>query len=207
MKKILVTGSIGVGKSTVCRYFQELGISVYYSDIQAKKIMDRNSIVIIKLKDLFGEEIYKDGVLDRKAVADIVFNDKEKLEQLNAIAHPAVSEHFKIWCKSEEIFNDSPYVIEEAAIAIDLGIQGKFDYIIVVTADEEVRINRTMNRDNCTREKVLSIINSQTSEEEKLKHADYVIVNNDSENLDSIEDQVKLIHQQILERIKNKSFL
>jgi len=198
MIKILVTGGIGSGKSTACKMFEELGVSVYYSDLEAKKIMDTNPYVAIRMKKLFGDDIYKDGALDRKTVADIVFDKKEMLNSLNEIAHSAVSSHFNEWCNLEKM-SDSPYIIEEAAIAIDIGIQDRFDYIVVVTADQETRVKRTMARDNCTREKVMSRINSQTSDEEKLKHADFVIVNNDFPNL---ECQVKSIHNKILEIIK-----
>ena len=197
MKKILITGGIGSGKSSACNLFEELGVSVYYSDLEARKIMDTNPYVAIRMKKLFGESIYKDGFLDRKSVADIVFSDKDKLSKLNEIAHSAVSSHFNEWCDLEKI-GDSPYIIEEAAIAIDIGIQDKFDYIIVVTADEETRVKRTMARDKCSREKVIARIDNQISDKERLKHADFVIINNDFPNL---ECQVKSIHKKILDKI------
>jgi len=197
--KVLVTGSIGSGKSTACKLFGELGIPVYYSDLQAKTIMDSNPIVVMKIKDAFGEDIYVDGVLDRKRLADIVFNDKDKLATLNSIVHPAVSGHFDSWCRTQQVFNDSPYVIEESAIAIELGIQDKFDFIVVVTADEDVRIKRTMARDNCSEDRVRERMNNQLSEQDKIKYADALIINNDFPNL---ECQVKFVHNKILDNIK-----
>lgn len=198
MIKVLITGGIGVGKSTACKMFEELGVSVYYSDLEARKIMDTNPYVAIRMKKLFGDDIYRDGTLDRKEVADIVFKKKDMLSSLNEIAHSAVSSHFNEWYNLEKS-GSSPYIIEEAAIAIELGIQDKFDYTIVVTADKELRINRTMSRDNCGRKDVIARINNQTSDEERLKHADFVIVNNDFPNL---ECQVKAIHKKILDIIK-----
>lgn len=200
--KVLVTGTIGSGKSTACKLFEELAVPVYYSDLQAKKIMDSNPIVIMKIKDAFGDDIYVDGVLDRKKLASIVFNDKDKLETLNSIVHPVVSSHFDTWCRTQRVFNDSPYVIEESAIAIETGALSKFDYIIVVTADEHVRIRRTMSRDNCSEEKVRDRMKNQLPEDEKIKYADFVIVNNDFPNLKC---QVKTIHENILEIIKKQT--
>ena len=198
MIKILITGSIGAGKSTVCKLFEELGISVYYSDLEAKKIMDTNPYVAIRIKKLFGDDIYKNGVLDRKYVADMVFKNKDMLSKLNEIVHPAVYFNFNEWYNLEKM-RDSPYVIQESAIAIDMGIKDTFDYTIVVTADQGVRINRVIARDNCDREDVIARMNSQISDEEKLKHADFIIVNNDFPN---IKCQVKSIHNKILEIIK-----
>ena len=198
MIKILITGSIGAGKSTVCKLFEELGISVYYSDLEAKKIMDTNPYVAIRIKKLFGDDIYKNGVLDRKYVADMVFKNKDMLSKLNEIVHPAVYFNFNEWYNLEKM-SDSPYVIQESAIAIDMGIKDTFDYTIVVTADQGVRINRVIARDNCDREDVIARMNSQISDEEKLKHADFIIVNNDFPN---IKCQVNSIHNKILEIIK-----
>lgn len=197
--KILVVGGIGVGKSTACRLFGELGVPVFYSDLEAAKLMNFSSDVVQKIKDAFGEELYSSGNLDRKALGDIVFKSKDKLKLLESIVHPAVSEHFESWVESQNSFNDFEYVIEESAIGIELGIQDKFDLVIVVTADEDTRIRRTMERDSCTEEQVRDRMKNQMSDEEKLKYADFVIVNNDFPNL---ECQIKSIHNKILDIIK-----
>lgn len=197
--KILLTGSIGAGKSSACRLFEELGVPVFYSDLESAKLMNQSLDVVQKIKDAFGESLYSSGVLDRRALGDIVFKNENKLRHLESIVHPAVSEHFELWVESQKNFNDSKYVIEESAIGIELGIQDKFDMIIAVTADEETRLRRTMDRDSCTEEQVRDRMKNQMSDEEKLKYADYVIVNNDFPNL---ECQVKSIHKKILDRIK-----
>jgi len=197
--KVLVCGGIGSGKSTACKLFSELGIPVYYSDLESAKLMNFSSDVVKKIKDAFGEELYLTGKLDRKALGEIVFKSEEKLKLLESIVHPEVSKHFELWVESQEQFGDSKYVIEESAIGIELGIQDKFDFVIVVTADESVRISRAMQRDNCGEEQVRDRMKNQMPDEEKLKFADYVIVNNEFPNL---ECQVKAIHKNILDIIK-----
>lgn len=193
--KILVVGGIGSGKSTVCRLFGYLSIPVFYSDLEAVELMNFSSDVVQKIKDAFGEELYSTGKLDRKALGEVVFKSEEKLRLLESIVHPAVSKHFESWVETQ----DTEYVIEESAIGIELGIQDKFDLVIVVTADESVRISRTMERDNCSEEQVRDRMKNQMSDEDKIKHADFVIVNNDFPNL---ECQVKAIHNKILDIVK-----
>jgi len=200
MYRVLVTGGIGSGKTTACKMFGELGVPVFYSDLAARKIMDSNEEIIAKVSAEF-PEAYESGNLDRKVLAGIVFNDKEKLELLNSIVHPAVGEAFEEFVKvNEEVFKDSEYVIEEAAIAIELDIQDKFDYIVVVTAEESIRIERVMSRDNCTKEQVVDRINNQVSEEERCSYADSIISNNDIKKLEA---QVKKVNKIILKKIKN----
>lgn len=201
MYKVLVTGGIGSGKTTACKLFEELGVPVFYSDVQSARIVNQNKDVVSKIKNLFGEDIYIDGKLNRKSLAAIVFNDKEKLEDLNDIVHPAVGEAFEEFVKvNEEVFKDSEYVIEEAAIAIELGIQHRFDYTVVVTAPDDVRIERVMNRDNCTREQVIERINNQMPEDKRIDCADFVINNKD---LHQLESHVKKVHEKILRLIEH----
>ncbi len=199
MYKVLVVGNIGAGKSSACKLFEELGIPVFYSDKHSTNIVNSNSDVVQKIKSAFGESLYSTGKLDKRALGDIVFNDKSKLKLLESIVHPAVSEAFEKWCDTQKIFNDFSYVIEESAIGIELGIQDKFDLVILVTADEETRIKRTMERDNCSEEQVRDRMKNQMPDEDKIKYADFVIVNNDFPNL---ECQVKSIHNKILDIVK-----
>jgi dephospho-CoA kinase len=211
--KVLITGSIGAGKSSACKLFGELGVPVFYSDEAARSLMDTNPFIMMNVKKAFGDDIYvkkyvKKNIsvkeeLDRKKLAEIVFNDPDKLKKLNKIVHPWVGESFKSFCFEYEEYGfkypDVHYVIEESAIAVEMGMKDKFDYIVVVTADEEIRAKRTMERDSCAEEQVREKMNSQLSDEEKIKHADAVIINNDFPNL---ECQVKSIHKKILEDIK-----
>lgn len=197
MYKVLVTGNIGSGKSTVCKIFEDIGIPIFYSDKQSAKLTRSNDKVMNGIKNTFGEKLYKGNELDRKALANIVFNDEEKLQKLNDIIHPVIVEEFNSWCDTQNDFN-TPYVIEESAIAIELGIQDKFDKIIVVTADEEVRIKRVIARDNCTEEQVRDRMKNQMTDEEKNKYADSVIFNNDNSDAKA---QVSLINKEILKHL------
>jgi dephospho-CoA kinase len=198
MYKVLVTGGIGSGKTTACKMFEELGVPVFYSDQAAKRIMDSNKEIIDKVDKEF-PGVYENGVLDRKKLAAIVFNDPDRLETLNDMVHPAVGEAFDSFVEINEVFKESEYVIEEAAIAIELGIQDRFDYIVVITADEEIRIERTMKRDNCTEEQVRERMDNQLPEKKRLSYADSIIGNND---FDGLETQVKLMHEKILKKIQ-----
>ncbi len=172
MLKIGLTGGIGSGKTTVAKIFELLGINVYYADIRAKKLL--NSFELRpKITKIFGD-IYKNGLLDKKKLAEIVFNDKNKLQQLNKIVHPAVERDFELWCKNK-IANH--YIIKEAAILFESGSHKYLDKIIMVFAPEDVRINRVCKRDNTTREKVIARIKNQWSDEEKIKLSDFVIKN------------------------------
>jgi dephospho-CoA kinase len=199
MHKVLITGGIGSGKSTACKMFEELGVPVLYSDKVAKSIMDSDKDVISKIKNLFGDDIYNDGELDRKDLAEVVFNDVDSLLKLNEIVHPAVADAFESFVGVNETFKESEYVIEEAAIGIETGVYKKFDTVVLVTADEDVRIKRVMDRDKCTEQQVRDRMSYQMSDEAKKKLSDYVIINNDFPNL---ECQVKAIHDKILESIK-----
>jgi len=208
MKKtrVLVTGGIGAGKSTICKMFEELEVPVFYSDDSAKKIGENNPFVHRKFRKKFGDEIFDGHKLNRKKLAQIVFNDEEKLEQLNNIIHPLVKEDFNGFCWEYEHYSfkypDVHYVIEEAAIGIELGIQDDFDYVVLVTADNDTKIKRVMERDNCTEDQVLDRMKNQFSDAKKTKFADFIIENNDFPNAKC---QVQKIHEDILGKVKNKT--
>lgn len=159
MKKIsiLITGGIGSGKTTVAKYLSErYGIPVFYSDDEAKRLYDDPKF-LSKVNEIVGGGIItSDGILDKKALAEIIFSDETKKQQVEAFVHPLVRENFKLW-KETKI---SPIVIMESAIALQNGREG-FDYVVLVDAPESVRLERTMKRDNSSREKILSRMNSQ----------------------------------------------
>jgi dephospho-CoA kinase len=178
MKKIGITGGIGSGKSFVCNIFKCFGIPIFNSDEIAKYLTETDVDVKNKIKETFGNDIYLPiGVLDRKRLADVVFNDKEKLSQLNNIVHPAVRNYFERWILFQ---NNPPYVITENAILFESGQSDFFDKIITVNADEEIRIKRVMVRNSISRDKVLERMNNQLSNDYKLEHSDYVILNNEN---------------------------
>ena len=143
-----LTGGIGSGKTTVAKLFSNLGVPIYNSDIEAKKIMISNQSVIADIKELLGNEAYKGNLLNKGFISNKIFNNKKLLEELNKIVHPAVRLHFSEWVKS----CNSLYVIKEAAILFESGAYKECDAIITVTAPLEERINRVMYRDKISEE-------------------------------------------------------
>jgi len=169
-----LTGGIGSGKSTVASYIASKGIPVYIADEVAKKLMDskKNSK---KIQAVFSENILSEnGKLDRKKIASIVFNSPKKLAELNAIVHPEVKKHFTNWLKKHEKY---PIIIKEVAILFETGGNTSCDKVILITAPREIRIERVMKRDNMNEESVLSRIQNQLSEREKIEKSDFVIYN------------------------------
>ena len=180
MIKVGITGGIGCGKSTVCRLFQQKGIAVYDSDSEAKRLMHSDAQLIGDLKKRFGEEIYSDGELDRKALADKVFQDTEALEDLNRLVHPAVMRDFHRWCTEQE----GDYVLLESAILFDAHLENEVDRTIAVLAPEPLRVERAAKRDGCDPELIRRRIAAQLPEEVLARRADQVVVNIKQEDLD-----------------------
>jgi len=176
MTKIIgLTGGIGSGKTTIAGYFKEMGIPVYIADDEAKKIM-QSKFVIEEIKKGFGHFLFENDVLNRARLAEIVFNDSKKLDQLNAIVHPAVKNDFELWLQNNK---NHDYVIYEAAILFESGRYKDCDVVITVTAPEEVRIQRVLKRDKTTREQVLSRMKMQWKDEERISKSNFVILNED----------------------------
>ena len=179
MKKIGLTGGIGVGKTFVSEIFQKMGYSVFLADLHAKKCMHESDDLKTEIKKNFGHEIYQKGVLQENRLADIVFNDTKKLQELNSLVHPFVQRRFEDWCKNQQ----SKFVIKEAAILFESEAHKGLDGVICVSAPFEKRIERVMKRDNCTKEDVIKRIENQMPQEKKEKLSDFVILNNDKKEL------------------------
>lgn len=177
MIKIGLTGGIGSGKTTVAKVFETLGIPVYYADDKARYLMNTNPELKISLIQHFGNEVYKDGKLDRKYLASVVFNNKEKLELLNSLTHPVTISDAEDWMNKQT----SPYTIKEAALLFESGAAEKLDYIIGVYAPQHIRVKRVMDRDNLPVEEVMKRISRQIDEEMKMKLCNFVIINNDQQ--------------------------
>jgi len=191
--KIGLTGNIGSGKSTVRKVFEILGVPVYDSDSQAKYLINNNSELIHSIKKQFGDDIYlTNGILDNKKLASIVFKDKSKLQILNSIVHPIVKQHFINWYSLQNY----AYVIEESAILFETGIYKEMDKNIVVFAPENIRIERVMKRDNASKENVIQRIKNQLSDEEKNKKADFIIYN---DNTEQVLPQILELHKSLCE--------
>lgn len=180
MTKIIgLTGGIGSGKSTVANYIASKGIPVYIADEEAKKIMEHKDVKQ-KIQNLFSESILNpDYSLNRKKIAEFVFNNPNKLKELNAIVHPEVKLHFKNWLKAHKDFS---FIIKEVAILFETGGNKECDKVILITAPVELRIERAMKRDNLTKKDILVRINNQLPESKKKKMSDFIIENIDLNN-------------------------
>lgn len=190
MYKIGLTGGIGSGKSTVARIFEVLGIPVFYADKAGKTLLNTDPDLKSAVKNAFGKTVYTEsGDLDRKVLARIVFEDQKALKTLNSLVHPAVRERFSAWVQQNE---DNDYLVQEAALLFETGANAQFDYMIAVTAPEETKINRIIERDAMTRSDVLSRMAFQLPQTEKDQAANTTI-RNDGKQL--VIPQVLKVHK------------
>ncbi len=187
MKIIGLTGGIGSGKSTVLQLFKELGVATYIADVEAKKLMRTNKQLISQIKNMFGEQAYINKKLNRKYISEIVFKNKEKLKALNALVHPKVQEHFRVFVKK----TTANFIIYEAAILFESGSNKFCDFTITVTATLKNKIERIIKRDKITETKILEIMKQQSDDDFKIKKSDFVIKNN---NLEETKVQVKTVY-------------
>ena len=194
MKIVGLTGGIGSGKSAVLSVFSSLGVPCYQSDSSAKKLMQQDPELINQIKALFRDDLYEGEKLNRGKLAEVVFADKSKLESLNAIVHPRVKEDFQLFLSQQ----NADYVIKEAAILFETGGAEDCDVTILVTAPEDLRIERVMKREKSKVEHIKSRMRHQWSDEKKIPMADYVINNID---WDKTLKKVEEIHQKLV-RIK-----
>lgn len=191
MKIVGLTGGIGSGKTTIANMFKRIGVPIYFSDDEAKKIMTKSSVMKNKLIEEFGKETFLNDELNRAYLAYIVFNNKENLLKLNAIVHPEVKKHFKNWLKNQ----NTKYVIQEHPLLFENKQQNDFDVIVTVTAPKELRLKRIIDRDNSTLEKALARMKNQLDDEYKIKNSNFVIQNI---SFKQSEMQVSHIHKELL---------
>ncbi len=173
MVQIAVTGNMGCGKTTICKMMENEGIPVYYSDVCAKQLMNQNELLMDSIKERFGEESYHDGLLNRKWISSIVFDDSTALNDLNNLVHPVVQKDYLNWVSQQT----KDIVAYESAILIEHGNQDNFDVVILVQCQEKIRFERIQKRDGLTLNQVQERTRFQWPEEEKIKYADYLIEN------------------------------
>jgi dephospho-CoA kinase len=191
MKKIGLTGGIGSGKSTIAEVFKVLNIPVYNSDERAKALMNENPLLMEEISKIFGAHIYQNGELNRAELGAIVFKNPVLLQQLNAVVHPIVGDDFYAWCKHQK----SKYVIKEAAIIFETGINKMLDGVIAVIAPNELRIKRVLKRPGMTEELIKDRMSRQLPSETLLEKANWLI-NNDETVL--VIPQVLKVNEEIL---------
>ena len=175
MIKIGITGGIGSGKTFICHILEKLGYPVFYSDQEAKKLMNENLDLIIKIKELLGYGAYLNGIINKSFIARKIFETPTLRNELNAIVHPEVYLAFEKWSKSQ----DSKLVFNESALLFETESYKRFDKTILITADICLKIERIKKRDLLDEIEIKHRMNSQLSDEIKLKLADFVIENNE----------------------------
>lgn len=176
--KLAITGSIGSGKSVVSRMMDTMGVPVYDCDSSAKRLMTCDATIVAELKRMFGEECYNDdGMLNREYIASRIFTDKENIKRVNSLVHPAVKKDFESWAKKQE----SGLVAVETAILYESGMVDAVDKVLVVWADRETAVRRTMERSGMSRIQVESRLDNQMGTDELLLLSDYSLYNDGDE--------------------------
>ena len=192
-KIIGITGGIGSGKSTVSKLIEKEGYPVYYSDVRAKTIVNDDLHLQKQIKQLLGEGSYDEkGLYNRKFVGDLVFQDEELLLKLNALIHPAVKIDFEKWVAQHL----TTFIFKETALLFELKLNEQCHKSLLVTADDNARLKRVMDRDEKTYREVESIMLKQMPEKDKIKLADFVIFNNDS--IEELEVETEKVLAEIL---------
>lgn len=191
MLKIGLTGGIGSGKSTVAKVFQTLGIPVYYADDAAKELMNNNEGLKQQIILHFGEDVYENKVLNRKLLAQKVFNNPTQLHLLNSLVHPATIQAAEDWFAQQT----APYCIKEAALIFESGSQQNLDFVIGVYTPTTIRLQRVMQRDKATKEEVQQRMDKQIDETIKMRLCDFVVTNNEQELLIP---QVMALHEKFI---------
>lgn len=190
-----VTGGIGSGKSYICRIISTLGFPVYNCDAEAKKLMNTNKHIINSLKQLIGENSYdSEGNLNKPIIAQFLFANEENAHKINSVVHPVVKEDFRSWASAQ----NADLIFMESAILFESGFNDVVDNVITITAPPETRIERTIRRDNTTREQVIARMNQQMQDEERVRLSDYIISNNTNDN---VEQQIKTIIETLSKQV------
>lgn len=199
MKKVGITGNIGSGKSWVCQLFVRLGIPVFNSDDEAKRLYDREEVRTAMI-ERFGEDVYlPDGKVNKARVADIIFNDAEAMREVEQILYPVLHTVFDQWAEEQE---DVPYVLYESAIIFEKHLQDRFDAVILVSAKEETRLRRVMLRDHCEEDEVRERMAMQWTENEKRELADYIVEHDADDEDELLLEQVLQIHESLTQSPK-----
>jgi len=174
--KIAITGGIGSGKSTVCELFNSNGYPILYADDISKEILSTNKSVKEKIINEFGKESFIDDKPNLKYLSEKVFSDEKKIVKINAILHPPVIKKIERLMNEELMYKEMVFV--EAALIYEAKMEDLFDYVVVVTAPDEIRIKRVMESKGLKKQEVVERMSKQFSQEKKRKLADFVIENN-----------------------------
>ncbi len=178
MYRVGITGGIGSGKSIICNIFKSLGIPVFTADIEASILINSDEKIAKQLIAKFGKDIYiYEGMINRKKLATVMFQDTKAMEFVNTIVHPSVMKEYNNWCKKQ----CTPYIIFETAILFESGISKSVDTIIAVSSPLPLRLNRIMKRDKITEHEIMARVNNQMADEEKQKRSQHIIYNDEQQ--------------------------
>ena len=191
MKKVAITGGIGSGKSFISNKFAKLGVPIYNSDVRANIIINSNITVKKLLIKNFGNDCYVGEELNKKLISKIIFNNKSKLRLINSIVHPFVNLDYNSWLQNQK----ATYTIYESAVIYENNSIDKFDKIIGVISDTELKISRLFKR-GMKRESINNIMKNQTDDLDIIRISDFLIYNNLNNNLT---DEVTRVHSNILD--------
>lgn len=194
MLKVGLTGNIGSGKTLVCQIFETLGVPVFYADRVARGLYNEQK-VRKQVKELFGAGVYSsDGELIPQNLARLVFNDKNALLEINRIIHPGVIKQYIQWLEEH---SEEEYTLHEAAILFESKLEKEFDFIIMVSAPEKVRLQRVMERDTLNERAVIARMKNQWPEKRKIQNANFIIVNDGKQILIP---QILEIHNKLIKK-------
>lgn len=191
-KHIALTGGIGSGKSVIAKIFLILGVPVYDSDREAKRLMEIDRGVVSSLQKLIGEELYQDSKLQKDVMARAIFSDNNLCKKVNEIVHPRVWSDYIEWSNRQQ----GPFTIMETALLYESDLYKNFDAVIGVTADEETRIRRVMQRNNCDAESVRKRMQNQQTVDFALQNADFIIENSHTFVITQVLDIYNTLKQQ-----------
>ena len=189
MISIAITGGIGSGKTYVSNMFQERGIPIYNADTEAKRLMVQDEVIRKELVALVGEEVYQGAELNKPLLASYLFSSAEHVQQIKSSVHPRVKADFIEWLKARQEYEVAGI---ESAILFEAGFRDSVDSVIMVSAPEELRLARAMKRDRATEQQIRNRMSAQMNEDEKIKMADFVICNDETQPLN---EQISFILQ------------
>jgi dephospho-CoA kinase len=194
--KLGITGGIGSGKTVVSRLLEMMGVPVYLSDAESKRLTATDPHIRRELIALLGEEVYPNGELNKPLLAGYLFSDPEHARKINGIIHPRVATDFRQWAEKHK---DAPLIAMESAILIEAGFADEVDRIVMVYAPMDIRIERILKRDASTKEAIAARIRNQMSDEEKRAKAHYTILNDGTQAvIPQVEDLLNTITHEII---------
>lgn len=196
-----ITGGMGSGQSSACKFFEEFGCKVINADIEAKNVIQYNKILQSDLKNAFGMDIFfRNGKLNTKRLAELAFHDEISTRKLNQLVHPRMVESLIEKMEKARFSGKYPMIVIDAALIFEISIERNFDFVIVVSAPINIRQKRVFERDKISRNEFNDRVSKQIPLEDKVKWADFVIDNNGS--LEDMAKSTRVIFEKLMKNNK-----